>query len=135
MAIIAGGNPAGSGGTAGIGTSLNYIGNHCFAYSGNITDAGTGGPNTTMLDFTTGSGYIKGKFQFEANNESTLIVDIVVELNGQRIYDSEFDSAPTRGMWLTPLKVIIPPDSRIIMKFGASQSMEAASQFTGRVYK
>jgi len=136
MAPIVGGgagNPAG--GTAGIGTSLNYIGNHCYAYSGNVTDATSSAPATTLLDFTTASGtYIKGKFQWEANNESSLVVDIVVEFNGQRIYDSEFDASPSRGMWNTPLRVIIPPETRVVMKFGASGNMESAAQFTGRVY-
>ena len=139
MALVGGGgagNTAGSGGTAGVGTSLNYIGNHCYAYSGNVTDAGTSGPNTTMLDFTTGSGsYIKGKFQWEANHEGGLVVDIVIEFNGQSIYDSEFDASPNRGMWLTPLKVIIPPNTHVVMKFGASGSMQAASQLTGEVYE
>ena len=136
MAPIVGGgasNPAG--GTAGVGTSLNYIGIHCYGYSGNVTNSGTSGPDTTMLDFTTASGtYIKGKLQFEANNESDRTVDIVVELNGQRIYDSEFDASPNRGMWVTPLRVIIPPETRVVMKFGANSSMEAAAQFTERVY-
>ena len=118
------------------GPDLQYTQDNkrCFAYSGNVTDAGTSGPNTTMLDYTTGSGYIVGQFQWEANNESSLIVDIVVEFNGVRIYDSEFDASPSRGMWNTPLDVIIPPFTHVVFKFGASGGMQAASQFTGRVY-
>ena len=139
MALVGGGgagNTAGSGGTAGVGTSLNYIGNHCYAYSGNVTDAGTSGPNATMLDFTTGSNtYIKGKFQWEPNEEGSVTIDIVVEFNGQRIYDAEFDAVPPgRGMWATPLRVIIPPNTHVVMKFGAAIAMEASAQFTGRVY-
>ena len=114
---------------------LSIIGTHAYAYSGNVTDPSSSSPDTTMLDFySPASQYIKGKFQFEANNESSLVVDIVIEFNGQRIYDSEFDASPSRGMWLTPLRVIIPPNTHVVMKFGSSGSMEAASQFTGRVY-
>ena len=40
---IAGGNPAGT------GTSLNYIGNHAYAYSGNFSSTGT--DDTTYLEF------------------------------------------------------------------------------------
>ena len=119
---------------ASTGKGIRYVGQHCYAYSGNITDAGTSGPNTVMLDYTTGSGYIVGQFQWEANHEGSLTVDIVVEFNGVPIYDSEFDASPSRGMWNTPLNVIIPPFTHVVFKFGASSGMEAASQFTGRVY-
>ncbi len=119
----------------GTGKHLSIAGSHAFAYSGNVLDGGTSGPNTTMLDFySPASRYIKGKFQWEANHEGSFVTDITVELNGQIIYDSEFDTNPNRGMWLTPLRVIIPPNTHVVMKFGASTSLTAAAQFTGRVY-
>ena len=40
MAVIAGaGNPAGSGGTSGIGKGLTYVGNFAYAYSGAFADS------------------------------------------------------------------------------------------------
>jgi len=121
--------------TASVGKTLNYIGRHAYAYSGNITNTGTAAPDSVMLDFVTGSdSYLKGKFQWEANHEGSLTVDIVIEFNGVKIYDSEFDASPGRGMWLTPLRVIIPPGTHVRMLWGASSAQEAASQFTGRVY-
>jgi len=50
---VAGGNPSGT------GTGLTYVGDHCYAYSGEIT-SGTSG-DSTMLDFSTGANsYIVG---------------------------------------------------------------------------
>tara|TARA_Y100000310_G_scaffold200080_1_gene200088 strand:- start:186 stop:605 length:420 start_codon:yes stop_codon:yes gene_type:complete len=139
MAPIGGGPPVGSTGASFTGPAqqLEIIENHCYAYSGNITDAGTAGPNTTMLDFTTGPNYyVKGQFQWEPNEEGSVTIDIVVEFNGQRIYDAEFDAVPPgRGMWATPLRVIIPPNTHVVMKFGCALTMEACAQFTGKVYR
>ena len=56
MPLIGGGgagNTAGSNPT-GISQSLNYIGNHCYAYSGLIQ---VGTSLTTCLEFTTGNSY------------------------------------------------------------------------------
>ena len=61
MALIAGaGNPVGSGGTAGTGTGINYIGEHAFAYSGTVAIA----PNsfTRMLRFNMGPQYLSWDF-------------------------------------------------------------------------
>ena len=60
MALVGGGgapNVAGSN-PAGTGTSLNYIGDHVYAYSGTFQSLNA---TATMLQFTTGSEYIKGQ--------------------------------------------------------------------------
>ena len=58
MALVGGGgapNVTGSGGTAGTGTGLNYLGNHAYANAG-TADVSTS--STTRLNFSTGSEYI-----------------------------------------------------------------------------
>ena len=47
--------------TASTGLGIRYIGQHCFALSG--TFSASTNPQTT-LEFTTGAGYIVGRFQF-----------------------------------------------------------------------
>jgi len=47
--------------TASVGLGLRYIGEHCYALSG--TFSASTNPQTT-LEFTTGAGYILGRFQF-----------------------------------------------------------------------
>jgi len=77
---VAGSNPSGT------GTSLNYIGDHAYAYSGafeaNVTAA-------TVLNFNTGSEYIVGTFtlnaclQFEATDVAPTYMRI--KLNDEQV--------------------------------------------------
>ena len=54
---VAGSNPAGT------GTSINYVGDFVYGYSGSMTVDDT---ETTMLEFTTGSELIVAEFNFTA---------------------------------------------------------------------
>ena len=132
----------GGGGIVGVGNTftgpaeaLEIIGDHCYAYSGNITDAGTSGPNTTMFNFKTGNFYVVGLFRWDTNNESPIVVDVRIKFNGAIIYDCEWNSSPTHGLSVNPLDVVIPPYTQVLMEFGASSSCEAAAQLTGRIYR
>ena len=49
---------------ASTGLGIRYIGEHAYALSGIERDAGTGGANTTLLNFTSGAGYIRGTLDF-----------------------------------------------------------------------
>ena len=53
---------------ASTGTGIRYIGNHVYALSGVEQDAASGGANTTLLDFVSGSGYIRGVLDFSNTN-------------------------------------------------------------------
>ena len=60
MALVGGGgagNVAGSN-PAGVGTSINYIGNHAYAYAGALSASTSA---ETRLNFTTGALYIVGR--------------------------------------------------------------------------
>jgi len=136
MAFLAGaGNPAGSGGTAGTGKGLNYIGDHAYAYSGVIQDNGTGAANATLLDFTTGGTYIVA--------ELNLITDVLI--NSQRYIDIEFSGESIfKGAWdssepmknLQPLVgLLIPPYTRVVIKWGSSTNQLATLTLVGRAYQ
>ena len=96
MAIIAGaGNPAGSGGTAGTGKGLNYVGDHAFAYSGEISATGdTSGATVTMLDFTTGGTLFVGTLDFSSNVSSGVDVFFAMSLDNQNVATLEEDADP-----------------------------------------
>lgn len=65
MALIAGaGNPTGGSNPAGTGTTLNYIGDFAYAYSGKL--AADSGTPYTVLKFTTGSGIVRAECQLNA---------------------------------------------------------------------
>ena len=136
MALVGGGgagNIAGSN-PAGTGTSLNYIGDHCFAYSGAVA---TSNSTTTVLDFTTGVGYVIGKLQptyLQAGRGEDFSYKIV--LNGERIGQFDLDASNTS----TPFEefdILVPPYSTLeITAENATDSttVSMGALFTGRVY-
>ena len=120
MALVGGGgapNVAGSN-PAGTSTSLNYVGKHAYAYSGDVSVSGS---LTTMLEFTTAEQYVVGHYQihglFAQIGANQLRLNITV--NGESITDSYWDSAQDN---LNPFEnlILLPPYSRI--KFEASQA-------------
>ena len=69
MALIAGaGNPAGSGGTAGVGKGLNYALDRVYAYSGQVN---VNNVETNLLLFDTGSELIDALIQFRYADTGT----------------------------------------------------------------
>lgn len=119
---------------ASTGLGLRYIGSHCYSYSGNIANAGTGAADSLMLDFTSGAGYIIAELFWEVDSEGGIVYDIHVKLNGIKIIDSEFDAAPTHGLWSTPVKLIIPPFTHFEFLYGADAEVTSACHLVGRVY-
>ena len=137
MAILGGGNPVGGSNPAGIGSSLNYIGDHAFAYSG-IVSVGSAGQDTpsTLLDFTTGREYIVAKMHamrgYTANEAHNYLW--LVKLNGETIYEF-FDSNADFNE--NPIHLLIPSFSRVeITTQNSSAATDNNVGFTvlGRVY-
>ena len=127
-ANTAGGNPAGT------GTSLNYIGNHAYAYSGVIVDGGSGSAATTMLSFTTGTSYFVGVLNFTDDNQTGTNRFIDIIFDGQSIFKGSWDDAPKQNA--NPLtSLIIPPYTEVEVKFGLGTTESASTILTGRIYK
>ena len=116
---------------AATGLGIRYIGEHAYALSGAQVDGGTGGPNTTLLDFTTGSGYIKGKIDF--SNESSGGADIYfrVTFNGAQAVNLKEGSAT-----IVPMRfdILIPPRTHVVVSWGAASSFSGNCFLSGRVY-
>ncbi len=77
MALIGGGgagNVSGGANPAGVGSSLTYIGDHCYANSGAITVEDSGNAGTTLLDFTTGNAYIVAEIHMFNDQANALSV-------------------------------------------------------------
>ena len=134
MAILGGaGNVAGSN-PAGTGTSLNYIGDHVFATSGETTTAGAGAADATLLDFTTGTQYIVGHIDFANDVKANYLTLLDLEFNGESVMafgndlESQFNQQPVK------LHVLIPPFTHVVMKWGANVAEQGYAFLTGRVY-
>jgi len=115
---------SGSNVVATAGLSLNYVGNHVYAASGLVLDAGTGGPNTTLLNFTTGAKAIIATLDF--NDDSTGGSDIyfTMKYNGIEVIESK------GGVEFLPWKynIFIPPYTHVEVLWGCQ------NQFTGNTF-
>ena len=124
---------------ASTGLGIRYIGkDHCYAFSGNVAADVVG----TVLDFTTGSGYVNGTFTFSGfldqdNPALGLRGTCIVYFNDLIVTSaaSDFDT----GNMVTPaqMPMLIPPFTKvkvIIYANSASADYHATTTFTGRVY-
>ena len=131
--MLGGGNPVSGSNPAGVSSSLNYIGQHAYAYSGSI-DADNN--ETNLLDFSTGNVYIVAKFQPHNNFTGGTDTQFNVYLDEQLILTTHMASSST-GTPFEELELIIPAFSRLrIAGKNASDSgtVQIMASITGRVY-
>jgi len=116
---------------------LTTIGEHCYAYSGDVTTTSLA---ATLLDFTTGKGYIYVKTL--KMNITDLTVDgtnysFTVKFNGQVIL-TEFYTQPFTGRHPVDSDnyyLIIPPLTHVTVDFlSSSGDKSSCATLVGRVY-
>ena len=135
MPLVGGGGAGNTAGSnpSGTGTTLNYIGGHCFAYSGLIRDEGSGSAATTLLDFTMGNSYAVVDFSILANNISATSNNYInIIIDGESVLAGEF----TKGFEniSNPITLLLPAYSRVQIKWGSQGSYDATAVIAGRVY-
>jgi len=118
---------------ASTGLGIRYIGeNHVYAASGIVRDAGTGGANTALLDFISGTGYIRGKLDFSNTSSGGQDVYFQLLFNGLTVIDLKEGSAT-----LVPFKfdILIPPYTTVEANWGSAGTFDGNCFLTGRVYE
>ena len=123
---VAGSNPSGTG-------TLNFIGDHAYAYSGPITDSASGAANTTVLKFDVPfNTYIIAKINWisSLSGNSARYIDIIQ--NGQSIYDGRYDDLPTINGEIT---LLLEPGSNYVFKWGSSSNETVTLAVAGRAYQ
>ena len=141
MALIGGGGAGGAGNVAGsnpagIGSSLNYIGNHVYANSGTYEAKNT---TQTVLEFTTGNNYIVGTLQL---NSAVQYSNASVRQSAAKIsFDSQIIALVVGSAEDAPVSqatdILIPPFTNVKVEVISAQS--DSDNFTtvsivGRVY-
>ena len=125
---VAGGNPAGT------GTSVNYIGDHAYAYSGAITTTTASSAATTYLDFSTGNEYIVGTFHWLEAYTGNANRFIDIQINGESVMAGQADDSANQ-LYAQPIILLLPPFSRVTVKYGiGGQTIDVTWIMTGRVY-
>jgi len=124
------------------GLGIRYVGSDptfAYAYSGQLDDFAT---YTTGLEFTTGSGIIKGIFQFDALTQVSNITsgDLAVFkilLNDLALSITKLDAGPENQPPTVEVPIILPPLTKVEVQYqGNANSADYPTflRFTGRVY-
>ena len=134
--MLGGGNPV-SGNPAGTGSSINYVGNHAYAYSGEITSGS--GTTETMLDFTiAANSYVNATIQFgfggsRSNDDERVEIYVDGELVAANVYNNNYERAE-----LNDFKVLLAPESHVevkIVKVSGTGNVPSFAWLQGRVYQ
>jgi hypothetical protein len=136
MALVGGGGAGNTAGSnpSGTSTNLNYVGEHSYAYSGDVT---VGGSLTTMLEFTTSNQYIVGNYQihgaFAQIGNDQVTVEVVV--NGESVVHT-FWTFADENLSALENNILLPPYSTIRFQLAQASASDRTMQLTfqGRVY-
>jgi len=123
------------------GLGIRYVGEHAYAYSGSYEASNT---SATVLDFTSGSGYIVGKIelfggtQFASPGEGAQTTGQVA-FNGEviTVMKSVVKYPSDGGQTGDKCRVVIPPLTRVVVQIDSNE--DNANELchvilTGRVY-
>ena len=119
---------------ASTGLGIRYIGDYAYAFSGIL---GINNVETTMLEFTTGSGFIVAEFQFMYCDVGSDDFRYNISLNGTPTSRYSLNAGTLQSNTNTPLNLILPPNTLVVCsavnRTGASAQDQAVTM-TGRVY-
>ena len=133
--MLGGGNPVGGSNPSGTGSSINYIGEHAYAYSGPVTDAASGSASTSCLKFTTSNSYIMATISWLTNYQGGNDTFVDILLDGQSVYTGVYDTDP-HVVNDQPLQILIPANANFEFKWGVSGvTREMSVVLAGRVYR
>ena len=126
---VAGGNPTG------IGTSINYIGNHAYGYSGSIDVNNT---ETTLLEFSTGQQYMISKIQFNYVSPDSDNIQYRVYINNEVVQTFQSDHANLTHVFPdSVLNILIANESRVKLtaqNVTSSSNRPQIVSLVGRIY-
>tara|TARA_Y100000296_G_scaffold52687_1_gene60285 strand:+ start:187 stop:621 length:435 start_codon:yes stop_codon:yes gene_type:complete len=143
MALVGGGgapNVPGGSNPAGTGTSINYIGDHAYAYA---SSAAASTSSDTRLSFTTGALYIVAKVTCNGSADPTgpgngNITVWSLTFDSQLVARMKTDSATSAIEPVTVVNdIIIPPYTTVILTSqsnGDSAGRLTTCSIVGRVY-
>tara|TARA_Y100001963_G_C6654650_1_gene387436 strand:- start:62 stop:451 length:390 start_codon:yes stop_codon:yes gene_type:complete len=120
----------------GVGSSINFIGNYAYAYSGQLNS--TSG-SITLLDFVVpNANFIDATVQFgfggtRSNDDERAEIYIDGELVAANLYNNNYERAE-----LNDFKVLLAPNAHVeikIVKVSGSGTVPSFAWVRGRVYE
>ena len=137
--MLGGSNPVSGANPTGTGSSLNFIGEHCYAYSG-MFDATQS--EVTMLSFTTANAYAVAKLTVSGAIDSAttgngLSTVFVVKINSQEVMRIKVDTDQEDSPTLEVVPILLEPYRKIEVtniSNGDVSSRKTSASIVGRVY-
>tara|TARA_R100001594_G_scaffold89023_1_gene123377 strand:- start:52 stop:450 length:399 start_codon:yes stop_codon:yes gene_type:complete len=131
--MLGSGNPVGGANPAGVGQTLNYVGNLVYAYSGDVTLPGDLANEATMLSFTTGNEIMRGNITWGSDTVGGNDTRINVNMNSERIFICRYAAGDDESND-QPLDIIIPPFTKLEVKMAGEVAVVATLLFTGEIH-
>ena len=137
--MLGGGNPVGGANPTGIGKTLNYIGEHAYAYSGEVT---VNNATQTMLEFETGSSYIMAKFSYGVDRNAALggnkQIGFTISMDSQKVMQVVTYTNSSHGIldFDNNYEILIPPFTKVKIESETDEAdnIPTYAMLTGRVY-
>ena len=119
--------------TASVGKGLNYIGNHCYAFSGAVSVNQT---ETVLQDFDTGANYLAVRWFPTLLADTNVNYKWIVKIDDQAIMNLSVDQqyGNMHGQYVD---FVFPPFSRIVISgrnIEDTSSNNIGSVISGRAY-
>jgi hypothetical protein len=132
MSLVGVSNPVG------IGTGVNYIGKHAYAYNNYVSSTTA----TAKLNFTTGGEYIVGAFALGPLINPTDTTDgkksiAEIKFNSETVITLSSDAAAQDQQTPQTTQLLVPPYTHVeftVKGQSDSSSYTGTASFTGRVY-
>ena len=106
------GIPYSSQNVASAGKELNYVGTHCYAYSGEVDVANT---ELYLLNFTSGKEYITGKVQLGSKAGENEDYEFKIYFNDVIVFSTVFGNQSHNEIGAWPIPLLIPPMTGVKM--------------------
>ena len=114
---------------------LSVLGDHAYAFSGAVQDAGSGAASTSCLKFTTGNFYFVGTIEWVTNNTGNENLYIDITQNGSSVYAAEWDNSVNQINYDQPIRMMIAPRTDFEVKWGIdTNTKNLFVVMIGRIY-
>ena len=131
--MLGGGNPVSSSNPAGTGGSINYVGNHAYVASGQVS---VDNNVATLADFVTGNAYVVGEAMFAMGNAGGDDYEYTVLFDGQ-VVDQFIVNGGANAPDRNARPLLLPAFTRVQLQAQNVTDTSAADHsvfFVGRVY-
>jgi len=119
---------------ASTGKGVRYVGTHLYGYSGVI---GVNNNETSLLEFTSGSGYAVINIQYNYAESDGDDIIYRTYLNDIVVQQFITDHAKLYGWMNSFIRIVVPPNSKVkctAENLGSSSTRSQVCSLTGRVY-